>query len=335
MAAYDAKMKALKAKGVAAGNYAAKARAEGAKARMESAVNDKAEKKFAAGALLAKAVKDKAIAKQDKVCKVIGFVPVVGLTMRLYNSGEMKASMAGLGNESYYGVKHVFFKLPASLPEHAATDFLYQFSGSDWRELDPVTVFLVDGRPYWADAMVTGTKIFFGLAGGGVIHAGSHIAYHAHHAHHLHHAHHAILPVLGHAGRATVGQAFLWMAAGGGGLNVVSGAGYQGFMGFKPIASTTRTSRSGRVNPPPWAHCCKRLILGHQRARQEFGGILGEPSFYFRKSKKFAKVELCQSKLHLLVRIPGRWFRRSLFRRRKVKIAKKNFKGRFFGAVRR
>lgn len=227
----DAKIKASKAKEMAADKRATKARAEGAKARAESAVNDKAEKKFAAGAVVAKAAKDKAIAKQDKVCKVVGFIPVVGLGMRLYNSGEMKASLAGLGNESYYGVKHVFFKLPAALPEHAVTDFAYQFTGSDWRELDPITVLIVDGRPYWMDTMVTGTKIFFGLTGGGVIHAGSHIAYHAHHARHVHHA---ILPVLGDAGRATVGQAFLWMAAGGGGLNVVSGVGYQGFMCFKP-----------------------------------------------------------------------------------------------------
>ena len=158
-----------------------------------------------------------AAAKQDKVCKVIGFVPVVGLAMRLYNAGEMRAYLAGKKNISLAALGYVFFKLPASLPEHAATDFVWQFTGRNWRELDPVTVTLVYDRPYWADVMVTGTKAAFGAMGAYALDVG--------------------LPGLGghQFYRLPVEHAFLWMAAGGGGLNVLTGLGHQAAGGFKPF----------------------------------------------------------------------------------------------------
>jgi hypothetical protein len=154
-------------------------------------------------------------ARQDRICKAVGMVPVVGLAMRLYNAGEMKAVLTGKKNVTAAALLYTFFKLPASLPEHAATDFVYQFTGSNWRELDPVTVMLVYDRPYWADVMVTGTKAAFGVMGAysldvGIPGLGGHQFY-----------------------RLPVEHAFLWMAAGGGGLNVLTGLGHQAAGGFK------------------------------------------------------------------------------------------------------
>ena len=72
----DAKIKAYKAKEKAAGDYAAKARAEGAKARAESNANDRAEKNFAAGAVVAKAAKDKAVAYQARFARSSALFPL-------------------------------------------------------------------------------------------------------------------------------------------------------------------------------------------------------------------------------------------------------------------
>lgn len=155
-------------------------------------------------------------ARQDRLCKAIGFIPVVGLAMRLYNAGEMRAYLAGKKNISAAAVAYTFFKLPAALPEHAAFDFVWQFAGRNWRELDPVTVTLVYDRPYWADVMVAGTKAAFGVMGAYALDTG--------------------LPGLGGTQfyRLPVEHAFLWMAAGGGGLNVLTGLGHQAAGGFKP-----------------------------------------------------------------------------------------------------
>ena len=210
---YAQKMKALKAKEKASGDYAAKMRAMGKQAKAEAAVYDSQEKALAAGAARAHVLSVNAAAKQDKVCKVVGFVPGVGYAMRNYNSGEMKAYYAGKGNESYYGFVHAFFKVPAGCPENWTTDLVYQFTGSDWREQDPFSVWAVDGRPYWMDCMVIGTKVFFGLAGANVIHAG--------------------LPNLGYV-HPPASQAFLWVAAGGSSLNLVAGTADQAARGMTP-----------------------------------------------------------------------------------------------------
>jgi|GEM_PF-2857728 hypothetical protein len=237
-----------KAKETAIAKYQETIRAQMALAKAETAKYDATEKAAAAGAAVAHKASVEAAANQDKVCKVVGMVPVLGLAMRQYNAGEMRAYYKGKGNESYWGVVHAFFKLPASLPEHAAFDFLFQFTGSNWRELDPITVFLVEGRPYWLDLTVTGTKIFFHLAGAGAITGAAHHGYHAHHAHHVsfvHYGHHAdkLLPLLGgHTG--AVGQAFLWGAAGGGGYSVVAGTLNQGAKKLSPFRQYYKNYRN-------------------------------------------------------------------------------------------
>jgi hypothetical protein len=212
--ALDAKIKAAKAKEVAAGKVATQARADGAKARAESAAYGAKEKSAAAGAAAAKAAKDAAMATQDQVCTVVGLVPVIGSFMRYYNEGEVQASLASKGNESYYGIVHAFFKGLASGPEMWATDLAWRLTGANWRELDPASVFFVNDRPYLLDAVVIGTKIFFGLAAYGVIDAG--------------------LPVLGHAAHAPMIQTAYWVALGGGSLNLLTGAGYQAAKGMSP-----------------------------------------------------------------------------------------------------
>jgi len=154
-------------------------------------------------------------ARQDRICKVVGMVPVVGLAMRLYNAGEMRAYLAGKKNISLAALGYVLFKLPSALPEHAAFDFVWQFAGRNWRELDPITVTLLYDRPYWADVMVIGTKAAFGAMGAYAGDVG--------------------LPILGGYHHLPVNQAFLWMAAGGGGLNVLTGLGHQAAGGFKSL----------------------------------------------------------------------------------------------------
>jgi len=156
-------------------------------------------------------------ARQDRICKAIGMVPVVGLAMRLYNAGEMRAYLAGKKNISLAALGYVLFKLPSALPEHAAFDFVWQFAGRNWRELDPITVALVYDRPYWADVLVTGTKTAFGVMGAYALDTG--------------------LPGLGghQFYRLPVEHAFLWMAAGGGGLNVLTGLGHQAAGRLKPF----------------------------------------------------------------------------------------------------
>ncbi|MDI6777933.1 MAG: hypothetical protein QMD77_01975 [Patescibacteria group bacterium] len=220
----DAKIAALKAKEKAIGAYQAKVRAQGAKDQADMKRYDAAEKAAAAGAARAHKIAADAAAKQDKICKVVGFVPVLGLGMRQYNAGEMRACRQDIADfkagkkrvpgETYGGLKHLFWKLPAALPELAATDFLWQFTFRNWREQDPVTVFVSDGRPYWMDGLTTATKIAFGVMAPYGLDVG--------------------LPDLGNFGYAEpVNQAFLWMAAAGGTINLVSGTGYQAFTGMK------------------------------------------------------------------------------------------------------
>jgi hypothetical protein len=213
----DAKIAAAKDRGKAAETRAVEARAVAAQARAEVAKWDAAEKAAAAKAAELAKIAAEAQARQDRICKAVGMVPVVGLAMRLYNAGEMRAYLAGKKNISLAALGYVLFKLPSALPEHAAFDFVWQFAGRNWRELDPITVTLVYDRPYWADVMVTGTKAAFGVMGAYALDAG--------------------LPGLGghQFYRLPVEHVFIWMAAGGGGLNVLTGLGHQAAGGFKPF----------------------------------------------------------------------------------------------------
>jgi hypothetical protein len=77
------------------------------------------------------------------------------------------------------------------------------------------------------DGVIIGTKVFFGFAGAGALH--NSWPFFGHLTHHAHHSGHVVLPVLAKAG--PVGNAFLWMAAGGGSANILAGTGSQFFTG--------------------------------------------------------------------------------------------------------
>lgn len=197
MAAYDAQMADLKAKTVVASKAAADA-----------------------------------MAAQDKWLNLISYIPPIGVVMAWYNSGEMdymaesimamrEGKPAPWGNASTRGVLNVLFKVPAGAPEGMFTYGVNRFFTSRWNELDVFNVYTEYGRPYWVDSVIIGTKVFFGLAGAGVLHTG--FPFVGHYA--AHHSSRVVLPVLAKAG--PIGNAFLWMAAGGGSANILAGAGSQ------------------------------------------------------------------------------------------------------------
>jgi hypothetical protein len=108
-------------------------------------------------------------ARQDVVCNILSILlPPVGLGMALYNSGEMKACYENVQairqgqkpqrNESWAGILHATFKLPAAAPEFMATYAAWRLTGANWREMDPLCVWAVDSRPYWMDVIVTAAK---------------------------------------------------------------------------------------------------------------------------------------------------------------------------------
>ena len=188
-------------------------------------------------AVASKAAAD-AMAKQDKWLNIISYIPPIGVTMAWYNAGEMDymaesiiAMRAGKpapwGNASIRGVLNVLFKVPAGAPEGMFTYGVNRFFTSRWNELDAFNVFTEYGRPYFVDAAIIGTKVFFGFAGAGALHKS--FPFFGHLTHHARHSGHVVLPILGHAG--PVGNAFLWMAAGGGSANILAGAGSQFFTG--------------------------------------------------------------------------------------------------------
>ncbi|TSA45045.1 hypothetical protein D4R51_02580 [bacterium] len=182
------------------------------------------------------AIAAQASADQDYWLNLFSYVPVVGIIPAWYNSGEMDymaksimAMRAGQpapwGNASIRGVLNVLFKVPAGAPEGMFTYLVNRPFTQRWNELDAFNVFTEYGRPYFVDAAIIGTKVFFGLAGAGVLHTG--FPFVGHHA--VHHSSRVVLPVLGKAG--PVGNAFLWMAAGGGSANILAGAANQYFTG--------------------------------------------------------------------------------------------------------
>ncbi|MDP1845781.1 MAG: hypothetical protein Q8L09_03460 [Candidatus Moranbacteria bacterium] len=173
-----------------------------------------------------------AMTAQDKWLNLISYIPPIGVTMAWYNSGEMDyvaedimALRAGKpapwGNASTRGVLNVLFKVPAGAPEAMFAYGVNRPFASRWNELDVFNVYTEYGRPYWVDGVIIGTKVFFGLAGAGVLHTG--FPFVGHYA--AHHSSHVVLPVLGYTG--PVGNAFLWMAAAGGTANILAGAGNQ------------------------------------------------------------------------------------------------------------
>ncbi|MFA6193700.1 MAG: hypothetical protein WC726_02465 [Parcubacteria group bacterium] len=186
-------------------------------------------------AVASKAAAD-AMAAQDKWLNVISYIPPIGVTMAWYNAGEMDymaesimAMRAGKpapwGNASIRGVLNVLFKVPAGAPEGMFTYGVNRFFTQRWNEMDGFNVWTEYGRPYVIDGVIIGTKVFFGLAGAGVLHTG--FPFVGHHA--VHHSSRVVLPVLAKAG--PVGNAFLWMAAGGGSANILAGTGSQFFTG--------------------------------------------------------------------------------------------------------
>lgn len=177
-----------------------------------------------------------AMAKQDRWLNLISYIPPIGVIMAWYNAGEMdyvaedimafrNGQPAPWGNATTRGVLNVLFKVPAGAPEGMFTYGVNRLFTQRWNELDAFNVFTEYGRPYFVDAAIIGTKVFFGLAGAGVLHTG--FPFVGHHA--VHHSSRVVLPVLGKAG--PVGNAFLWMAAGGGSANILAGAASQFFTG--------------------------------------------------------------------------------------------------------
>lgn len=223
MAAHNVNIAAAGAREKAAGARALTARQGATVAKAQAVVAGKAAEVARVKAVAAGKIAASAMARQDRVCTALGVVPVLGLGMRLYNSGEMKACMQNIldmragkkavdtKKESVAGVVHALFKLPAALPEHAATDFAWRLTGANWRELDPVTVFLVDGRPYVLDLLVIGAKIAMPILACYPAASG--------------------LPTLATKGEI-IGNAFLWQAAVGGGLSVLTGTGHQAATGL-------------------------------------------------------------------------------------------------------
>ncbi|MCX6766163.1 MAG: hypothetical protein NT170_00040 [Candidatus Moranbacteria bacterium] len=182
------------------------------------------------------AIAAKAAADQDYWLNLISYIPPIGVTMAWYNAGEMDymaksimAMRAGKstpwGNASIRGVLNVLFKVPAGALEGMFTYGVNRLFTSRWNELDVFNVFTEYGRPYWVDGAIIGTKVFFGFAGAGAFHSG--FPFVSHYA--VHHSSRVVLPVLAKAG--PVGNAFLWMAAGGGSANILAGAGSQFFTG--------------------------------------------------------------------------------------------------------
>jgi hypothetical protein len=228
MAAYDAKIAAAKVRGKAV--PAAKQNPAAYHAQVAAYDAQMADLK-AKTAVVSKIAAD-AMAAQDKWLNLISYVPGVGPVLAWYNSGEMDymaesimAMRAGKpaprGNASLRGVLNVLFKVPAGAPEGMFAYLVNRPFAQRWNELDVFNVYTEYGRPYWVDGAIIGTKVFFGLAGAGVLHTG--FPFVGHHA--VHHSSRVVLPVLGYT--EPVGNAFLWMAAAGGTANILAGAGNQ------------------------------------------------------------------------------------------------------------
>lgn len=265
----DAKIKAYKTLEAKAGLRQAKYEAMAGQARTETEVNDAAEKKFAAGAVVARKAFEDAMAAQDKWLNPLSFIiPPVGFAMAWYNAGEMDFMAAQImamrkgepgpgGCASGWGIRNLLFKVPAGAPECMATYFIFRPFSSRWNQLDYYSVFTEYGLPEWMDCIVIGTKVWFGIAGANLGQATNH-ARHLHHGHHFfHHGHHHFhklchvyfhpkhvtiarfsqLPILGGI-MDPIQQSFLWQAAAGGGTNLFLGTINEFFTGayktYKP-----------------------------------------------------------------------------------------------------
>lgn len=176
---------------------------------------------------------DKARAKQNTVMKVVTLIPgpgwIFGHLAAACKAGEMSyceeyiravrnGTAKPAGNETCRGLAYLFFKGLSTAPEGMAFYGVGRTLGLvEFDQMDYYSVFTSWGRPLWLDATVIGAKAAFGVMGAYALDTG--------------------LPALGGHWmyKEPVNLAFLWMAAGGGGWNVVSGTASQAFQGAKPF----------------------------------------------------------------------------------------------------
>jgi len=135
------------------------------------------------------------------------------------------------GNETSRGLAYMTFKGLSTAPEGIAVYgvgqslFLLKYD-----QLDPLSVWTAYGRPYWLDATVISTKAAFGVMGAYAADVG--------------------LPALGHSAGAPINQAFYWMAAGGGSLNLLTGTANQAMKGASPYKKYYSMHRWWSGNKP-------------------------------------------------------------------------------------
>ena len=171
---------------------------------------------------------DQSMEQQKKILRVVFAVPgpgwIAGFFYSWYKAGEMDYAEKYIaavknnqpkpeGNETSRGLAYAFFKGFSTAPEGIAfyglgkTTFLLEYD-----QLDPYSVWTAYGRHYALDALVIGTKAAFGVMA----------------------AETGALPLL--EGESEVGNSFLWLAAGGGGLNVAAGTASQAFQKARPFS---------------------------------------------------------------------------------------------------